>query len=207
MQCDPDCDPPPQPPSITGTLNCSAWGANSWCIGDETLDLSASDPQGESLLISGDRNGEIFSCGQGVTSCSIPLPEGTGTVNYKATSMLGLSDSGSTNWMRDLTPPVIDGSLSGTSGTNGWFISNVTLSAAATDTLSGVNTLEVSANGGSWENYAVPLPFGEGHHQAQFRARDNAGNESLSELVTFKIDTNPPHITLPNSWYIWESIR
>ena len=79
FSCQVVCPPPPdEPPTITGTLNCSAWGSNGWCIGSETLDLSASDPQGATLLISGDLNGTPFSCPQGDTYsvCGNHLGEG-----------------------------------------------------------------------------------------------------------------------------------
>ena len=84
------CTGPPDP-TISATLTCSAWGSNGWCIGDESLDLVATEPDGENVLISGDLNGEPFSCGPeaGSVNCSIPLHEGTGTVNYLATSAQG----------------------------------------------------------------------------------------------------------------------
>ena len=121
MQCDPDCEPPPpppSPPSINGTLNCSAWGANSWCIGNETLDLSATEYQGKLILISGDLNASLFTCTPatlGTAFCAIPLPEGTGIANYLATSEYG-TDTGTSNWQRDTVAPSISGQVSGTIG-------------------------------------------------------------------------------------------
>jgi hypothetical protein len=59
FSCDVVCEeeepPPPsyQPPTVSGTVACSQAGSNGWCIGSATLNLSASDPQGFALTISG----------------------------------------------------------------------------------------------------------------------------------------------------------
>jgi hypothetical protein len=120
---DPRCGPPPpppdQPPVISGALACEAWGAGGWCIGNETLELSATEPQGQQLLISGEVGGTPFACppADGAASCEVPLPEGAGTASYTATSATGLTASGTTDWLCDSSAPVIDGTLSGTAGT------------------------------------------------------------------------------------------
>lgn len=101
------------PPTISHVLNCSVSGNGDWCIGALTLDLTAFDPQGQSVIISGDVNGVAFACPSGQTTCSIPLPEGTGTANYKVDSATGLSASGSTTWQLDVTTPQISGNVSG----------------------------------------------------------------------------------------------
>jgi hypothetical protein len=100
-----------QPPTINGVLNCSSWGMNDWCTGTENLDLTAYEPQGESVIISGDLNGALFTCFPGLT-CSKPLLEGTGTANYLATSING-SGSGSIDWKLDTLSPDINAGLVG----------------------------------------------------------------------------------------------
>ena len=54
-QCDPGCsDPTPiLPPTIAATLSCLQNGSNGWCIGSLSLNLVASDPQGQPIIISG----------------------------------------------------------------------------------------------------------------------------------------------------------
>ncbi|NOY98658.1 MAG: hypothetical protein GXP40_05575 [Chloroflexi bacterium] len=71
-RCGVDDTPTPAPPTISGTLACSQWGTGGWCVGSETLDLTASDPQGQDLMISGDVDGAPFACppGAGSVSCS-----------------------------------------------------------------------------------------------------------------------------------------
>ena len=167
--CDSDCEPPPppdQPPTITGTFTCTQWGENSWCINNATLELIANEPQGKQLQISGDVGGTPFACpaGNGSTNCSVPLPEGRVTVNYLATSITGLTDSGSKAYQYDPTLPKIDGALNGTTGANSWFISSVDVNASASDTWpgSGMSAFEYNLNSGSWSNFPGTLSFTDG---------------------------------------------
>ncbi len=203
------CTGPPDP-TISGTLTCSVWGNNGWCIENENLDLVATEPDGENVLISGDLNGEPSACGPeaGSVSCSIPLPEGTGIVNYLATSAQGTTASGSKSWMRDAIPPVIAGSVSATSGNNGWVISIAELSASATESGSGLSAFETSLDGTSWTPYAAPLTFTDGMTNLRIRATDIAGNQANVDLP-INVDTVSPAVdgTLSGTmgsanWYI-----
>lgn len=174
--CTVEDEPPPLvPPSISASLNCTQWGGNGWCVGDETLELSASDPQGQSVLISGDVAGNTFACPSGNT-CPVPLQNGSGAIHYKVTSATALTASGSTIWSLDNDTPAIHGNLSGSSGTNGWFLSNVLISASADDPTSGVAALEYSFDGINWIAYTAPVEISDGRYTVYFRATDNAGN-------------------------------
>jgi len=178
-------------------LNCNL--QNGWCSTAATLHLEGTEPlAGENILaIEGTLNGETFAC-QG-SICDVPLDSGNNNFTFWALSSYGdSSQMGILSAQVDALPPEISGSISGTSGDNSWFTSSVEVSASATDAHSGLATLEVSVNNGGWTTYIAPLSFTEGRHQIQFRA------ESISELISFKIDTHGPHIKLPNSWYIWD---
>ncbi|HET8730805.1 MAG TPA: hypothetical protein VFM34_06815, partial [Moraxellaceae bacterium] len=118
----PSPTPTPLPPQITGQVVCDEWGDAGWCRGEESLELMASDPQGYSISISGYANGVSFSC---LDSCSVPLPEGIGVSTYVVTSISGRTASGTANWQRDATPPVLDWILSPIDGLNGWYVSPV----------------------------------------------------------------------------------
>ena len=208
-ECKPNCGPPPPPPppTVSGTLNCSVWGANSWCIGSESLDLNALDSRGAAVLISGSLNGNPFACQNGITSCAIPLPEGTGTANYLVTSYNG-TGSGSKNWQLDTVPPSISGNLDQSLNAQNWCNSAVNLSASASDATSGVASLETSLDNATWANYTVPLNFTDGTYTAYLRATDNADNvENLSQEI--KVDSQNPQIARnisgtagENGWYI-----
>jgi hypothetical protein len=184
------------PPQVSASPNCSSPGSNGWCAGDASLTISAIDPQGYALAIGGDRGGEDFFCPS--TSCTIPLPQGTGTVNYTAIAETsGLTASGSSGWMRDSLPPQLSGSVGGTSGAGGWFVSQVVLSASALDPApgSGLATFEASVDGGGWSAYAGPIALSDGSHSVGLRALDSAGNlASTSQAV--RVDTQPPQLSL-----------
>jgi hypothetical protein len=183
----PSPTPTPLPPQITGVVVCDLWGDAGWCRGNETLELTASDPQDFDLTITGDLNGVPFTCG---SFCDLFLPEGTGTANYTVTSTSGRTASGSSTWQRDGTPPDLSVSLPPVDGRNGWYVSEVDLSATATDAISGLSSLLTSTDGGaSW--VTPPMHFTDGSHAVLIYARDVAGNEvTVSKVI--RIDTVPP---------------
>ena len=169
------CEEDPVPLTVSGAISCAP-GNNGWCVGNTQLNLSTSVPPGETIIISGTINGLAFACPSGQTTCSVPVTiEGNGTVNYRANSNSGGSASGATSYKLDYTTPQIDGSLEGANGTNGWFISEVGFSASASDAVSGLAALEVSINGGGWEEYAAPIALGDGVYTISIRAYDKAG--------------------------------
>jgi hypothetical protein len=183
----PSPTPTPLPPQIIGVVVCDLWGDAGWCRGDEALELIANDPQGFDVTITGDLNGEPFNCG---SSCELPLPEGLGIANYTVTSTSGRTANGSSTWQRDGTPPDLEVSLPPVDGRNGWYVSEVDLSATATDAISGLSSLLASTDGGaSWVN--PPMHFTDGSHAALIHARDVAGNEVIASRV-IRVDTVPP---------------
>ena len=84
---------------------------------------------------------------------------------------------GSASGKVDTQPPVINGTLSGTSGDNGWYLSDVTVSASASDGMSGLQSFEINMDGGGYQPYAETT-LGEGTHTIDLRAVDNAGHVS-----------------------------
>jgi len=198
--CAPDCveDPPPdpdQPPSLTASLNCSLAGSAGWCRGGLVLDLTATESKGRQILISGDVNGTPFACPQmaGTATCSVPLPEGAGAVNYTATSDIGLSASGSTVFRRDSRLPVLTQSLTGSLGQNGWYVSGVTYAATATDATSGVSSLACMLDGAPQAACTVSVSV-NGLHTATVQAVDAAGNTATS-TQNIAIDTQAPSLS------------
>lgn len=191
----PSPTPTPLPPQISGVVACDLWGDAGWCRGNETLELTASDPQGFTVTINGDLNGASFNCG---SSCDLPLPEGTGTANYIVTSSSGQTVSGSSTWQRDGTPPDIVVNLPPVDGMNGWYVSEADLSATATDGISGLSSLLASADGGaSW--VTPPIQFTDGSHSVLIRARDVAGNEATVAKV-IQVDRTPPLAQITSHW-------
>ncbi len=183
----PSSTPTPLPPQIMGVVDCDLWGDAGWCRGNETLELTARDPQGFGVTIHGDLNGVLFTCG---SSCDLPLPEGAGTARYVVTSTSGKTASGISTWRRDATPPDLDPSLPPVNGRNGWYVSQVEVSASAVDAVSGLASLNGSLNGGTtWSSF--PIHCLNGDHQMLIHARDVAGNE-VTESRVIRVDGVPP---------------
>lgn len=190
--CEPEPDPD-QPPTITSNISCSQWGSNGWCVGSELLNLTASDPQGYTLTITGSIGGTPFTCASG-GMCSKSLPDGNGAISYTVTaSQSGKSANGTIAWKRDTTPPTVVQVVPSPAGSNGWFkTASVTISASGSDAMSGLSTAQISVNGGAWQS-GVMLNI-DGVHTIDFRAVDNAGNTTTSTRTVY-IDTTPPSFT------------
>jgi hypothetical protein len=178
------------PPSITGSLYCAQPGSNDWCMGGLSLDLDASDPQSFLIDISGTIGADAFACPDGSVECSVPVAlEGLGSASYTALSDSGLSASGSLAYKLDAVPPRIVQSITGTSGANGWYVSEVGISAVFSDAVSGIASTAVLVDGN-----VISLPdtlTADGEYTILFNARDNAGNLS-SQSASVKVDRTPP---------------
>jgi hypothetical protein len=187
----PSPTPTPLPPQITGVVVCDLWGDAGWCRGNETLELTASNPQGFDVTITGDLNGEPFTC---ESSCDLSLPEGTGTANYTVTSTSGRTASGSSTWQWDGTPPDLEVNLPPVDGRNGWHVSEVDLSATATDAISGLSILNASLDGRTtWISF--PVHITDGNYLALIHARDVAGNE-VTVFRSIRVDTVSPVVKI-----------
>ena len=151
------------------------------------MELTTSDPQGFDVTINGDLNGNPFTCG---SACTLPLPEGVGTANYTAISASGRTASGSSEWQRDGTPPDLNFALPPLDGRNGWYVSEVDVSANASDAISGLSSITGSTDdGATWISF--PIHFSDGVYPVTALARDVAGNEVLLNEV-IHVDTVPP---------------
>lgn len=107
----------------------------------------------------------------------------------------------------DGTPPKVDAELSGTLGSGGWYVTAVTVTASASDALSGVDGVQVSLDGGGWQQAPVVVSA-DGTHTLSVRATDGAGNQATASGPTIKIDAHPPEsvfIEPPNDSETWVS--
>ncbi|MFH2103341.1 MAG: hypothetical protein ABIJ39_08310, partial [Chloroflexota bacterium] len=87
------------------------------------------------------------------------------------------------------------GNVTGVPGDNGWFVSAVTVTAAASDATSGVVSLQYTLNGGAWTGYTGPLTLGNGVHSLQLQAMDAAGHIATAG-ETARVDTLSPALVL-----------
>jgi hypothetical protein len=211
-RCDPGCeDPGPvyQPPTITAVLSCTNSGSNGWCTGDLSLNLSASEPQGQSVTISGTVGAQTFSCPTGATSCSIAISnEAGGTITYRVVSATGLSANGSTAYKLDYSDPYFNGSVSGVPGTNNWYRSNATFNITSADAASGIASFTAAIDGGAPVAVSGPLLFGDGIHTIELSATDYAGF-GVQATQIIQVDTITPTLNIAvsgtsgsNGWYV-----
>jgi hypothetical protein len=174
-----DSAPPVVTPSITGPA-----GNGGWYLGPVTLSLAASDAASgvASLLL----DGSPYTGAVAITD------EGATTHLYQATDVAGNVASGSTTIQIDLTPPTLAYLLSGAVGDDGWYVSPVTATLAASDTASGVGSLTLDGSG-----YSMPVTIStQGDSLHAYDAIDVAGNTSSSQSFSSKIDTVPPASSL-----------
>jgi hypothetical protein len=90
--------------------------------------------------------------------------------------------------------------LAGMAGSNGWFMSSVTVTLHSADDEdgTGVGSVEYSLNAGAWQRYTGPfLVATQGTTAVRARATDRAGNaENPGASSTFMIDSIAPVLTL-----------
>ena len=181
--CDCDC-PSNNPPSVSGSVSCGVLSSTGWCVSGATLNMSASDPEGGAVTISGTILGSPFTCPTG-TSCSMDLPEGNGSAVFHATDSGGLSSGDfSVNFQYDSTAPSVSPVISGTSGSGGWYTSSVTVSSSGSDAVSGI----LQAQSLIWTVAAgrTSASLGDGTYSVIFAALDGAGNEVLDHSHDYK---------------------
>jgi uncharacterized cupredoxin-like copper-binding protein len=102
----------------------------------------------------------------------------------------------------DTTAPTVTGSVTGSQNADGAYLGAATVTVAATDAQSGVDTVEYQIDDTGFEPYTTPVRVTAlGDHSVQFRATDKAGNTSAVGSVSFRVatptdpaDTTPPTV-------------
>src|SRR5207249_3584901 len=95
--------------------------------------------------------------------------------------------------VQDTLPPASTAALSGSSGVGNWFLSSVGVTVSATDSQSGVATIQARTDGGAWQLYISPATVaGAGTHTLDYYATDVAGNVESTHSVSVKLDTVSP---------------
>lgn len=97
----------------------------------------------------------------------------------------------------DVAPPVTSAAVDQTEQ-NGWYRSDVTVTLAANDDLSGVERTEYRLTPEqAWVTYSGPITLtDEGTFQLEYRSIDQAGNVEETKVLTVRIDKTAPVYTL-----------
>ncbi|MFE7932816.1 OmpL47-type beta-barrel domain-containing protein [Streptomyces sp. NPDC057456] len=98
----------------------------------------------------------------------------------------------------DATPPDTSGTVSGERNPDGTYVDMATVTVSASDTGSGVNTVEYAVGSGAWQPYTEPVMVHQvGTHTVRYRATDKAGNVSAEKSVRFTVVAATPQDTTP----------
>jgi hypothetical protein len=178
-------------------------GLNGWYTAPVTVTANSSD--GTSGIAS---QGVSLDSSTWTPSLMISS-DGTSTVQVTATDKAGNTASTNKTIRLDATPPTAALQVPTPDGTNGWYVSPVTITVSGTDATSGVASQMVSQDGTTWVSSLSPST--DGVHHVVGRVTDNAGNTTTTSPVTVSVDrTAPiPGVTLSpsspngtNSWYV-----
>ncbi|MFI6698007.1 OmpL47-type beta-barrel domain-containing protein [Streptomyces sp. NPDC050509] len=131
---------------------------------------------------------------------------GEHTIRYRATDKAGNAAAEKSVAFTVVAPPTDDTTAPETSATvsgdqdeAGDYLSMATVTVTASDTGSGVNTIEyaLGADGG-WQPYTAPVMVHEvGTHTVRYRATDKAGNAAAAKSVSFTVVAPPVEDTTP----------
>jgi len=198
--------PPETTASITGTM-----GYNDWYVSAVTMTLTAVDPA-PSI---GGVNATYYSVNNGTyTRYTAPVTfstDGEYYISYYSVDSSGNQEiPKSTCFKIDLTPPTTAYTLTGTTGENGWYVSDVICELTGADSTSGMYKIYYTLDGGVETEYTSQLVVtGDGTHTITYYGVDNAGNTEGTHALQLKIDTTTPlsgHTISgtkgDNDWYI-----
>ncbi|WP_196217958.1 OmpL47-type beta-barrel domain-containing protein [Streptomyces blattellae] len=98
----------------------------------------------------------------------------------------------------DETPPETSATVTGEQNADGAYIDMATVTVSASDTGSGVNTIEYAVGDGAWQPYTAPVMVHQaGTHTVRYRATDKAGNTAAGKDVRFTVVPAPEQDTTP----------
>ena len=198
-------DPPVRdttPPTVSAAV-AGDRDPNGNYVGTATVTVTATDTQSGVDRIEYSLDGAAFAR---YTAPVVVQAPGAHTLRHRATDVAGnTSAEGTVSFtvveppVRDTTPPTVATTVSGTRDPNGNYVDSATVTVTATDTQSGVKTVEYAVDGGAWTAYAAPITVGTtGAHTVRARATDNAGNVATPVSASFTV-VEPGSDTCPES--------
>jgi hypothetical protein len=190
----------PTPPTAQITISGMP-GENGWYT---SASVSTTGADG----LSGIASTQIAVDGGGWQT-SAALPEGIHSVIGRASDNAGHVATTPPQIVKvDATPPVITASVTFGELVAGWYVTDVTLTANAFDTTSGLALIESRLDDGAWSPSDSLVVTSEGSHKIDFRAIDQAGLRSTTS-VSLQVDRTPPSTSFTptgtfgtGGWYI-----
>ncbi|MET8246992.1 family 16 glycoside hydrolase [Streptomyces sp. NPDC005202] len=194
-----DTTAPETSASVDGTRN-----AQGEYVGSASVTINASDTGGSGV----DRIQYSVDATDTWLPYSTPVvidQVGSHEVRYRATDKAGnVSAEKSVQFTvvappsDDTTPPETSATVSGERNADGAYLDMATVTVSASDTGSGVNTIEYAVDSGVWQPYTAPVMVHQlGAHTVRYRATDKAGNVSAEKSVQFTVVAPPAQDTTP----------
>lgn len=185
-------------PSLSGTD-----GTNGWYTSDVTATISSGDDGSGSGVntVEYRQNGGLWTLYNSGDIININT-EGETPLQTRITDTAGNTTTyQAVNVKIDKTAPLInDPAFTGTSGLNGWYISNVNTTLSGSDAVSGIGSIEYSYdNGSTWSIYTGAFDITNQGEAVKLDSRitDTAGlTTSNLTIPSLKIDTTAPVITV-----------
>ncbi|MBQ0825773.1 OmpL47-type beta-barrel domain-containing protein [Streptomyces tagetis] len=193
-----DTTAPKPSAEVTGAKN-----ADGAFVGSATVVLSATDEgSGVDRIEYALGDDEAW---QPYTTPVVVDQVGTHTLRYRALDKAGnVSDVAVVEFTvaapptDDTAPPETSATVAGERNADGAYIDMATVTITASDTGSGVNTIEYALGSGTWQTYTGPVMVHQtGTHTVRYRATDKAGNVAPEKSVGFTVVAAPPQDTTP----------
>lgn len=124
--------------------------------------------------------------------------DGNHTIEYWQADMAGNTITQSFDFKIDRTPPVTQVSFANNFlGNDGWYRGQVQITMSATDSQSGVQTIQYKIDNGTLKTYTAPFNYGSnGIHTITYWSVDKVLNTETAQNVQLKIDQQAPSITM-----------
>ncbi|QJT07269.1 DUF1080 domain-containing protein [Streptomyces asoensis] len=194
-----DTTPPETAAQVTGTQN-----AQGEYVGSASVAIGATDDGGSGV------DGIQYAVGTAgdwipYTAPVVVDQVGSHRIRYRAFDKAGNVSAEKTAAFTvvarpsdDTTPPDTSGTVSGEQNPDGTYIDMATVTVSASDTGSGVNTIEYTVGSGAWQPYTAPVMVHQvGTHTVRYRATDKAGNAAAEKSVRFTVVAATPQDTTP----------
>ncbi|MFF7858412.1 OmpL47-type beta-barrel domain-containing protein [Streptomyces sp. NPDC007904] len=193
-----DTTAPEATAKVTGTRNAEGQYVGSAGVAIEATDEGSGVDRIEYAIGAG-------GAWQPYTAPVVVDQVGTHTVRYRALDKAGnVSAEKSVDFTvvapqtDDTTPPETSATVDGERNADGAYIDMATVTVTASDTGSGVNTIEYAIGSGAWQTYTGPVMVHRtGTHTVRYRATDKAGNAAADKSVEFTVVAAPPRDTTP----------
>ncbi|GAA2189807.1 OmpL47-type beta-barrel domain-containing protein [Micromonospora lupini] len=161
-------------------------------VGTATATLTATDAGSGVATIEYALDGGAFTA---YTSPVVVSAVGMHMLHYRATDVAGNTSAEQMSHFtvvappeEDDTPPTVTATVTGERDAAGAYVGAATVTVTATDTGSGVASVEYALDTGGWTAYAGPVSVRTvGAHTLRYRATDTAGNAAAEQSATFTV--------------------